>query len=441
MNLKTVFHTAAIICALLSSCSITGQIQKDAEKLLSDSLFVSPHVGIAVFEPSTGKFLYNYQSQKYFIPASNTKIFTLYAGLKYLKDSIPAAALVAINDSVYVQPAGDPTFLHPEFKYQPLFDVLKQKSVVRIVTSAWQTRALGYGWAWDDYNEEYMAERSIMPVYGNVISAERRGDSVRFLPYQFATRLSNEFVSRADTLKLPTAFTVSREWSSNVFEIVQSSSAFRKTTIPYRTDLHTIVQLLTDTLKSDVGIATNNTRHLLSSMKQFIASQPSDTLFRIMMHRSDNFFAEQILLMAANQKLGVFKEAKIIDTLLKSELKELPQRPKWVDGSGLSRYNLFTPEAFVYVLNKMEREFGFERIKHLFPTGGQGTLRSYYNKDSGYVFAKTGTLSNHLALSGYLITKQNKRLIFSILVNSYPGGATPIRRKIESFLTTLRNNY
>ena len=59
-------------------------------------------------------------------------------------------------------------------------------------------------------------------------------------------------------------------------------------------------------------------------------------------------------------------DEKIIDTLLKTDFKDLPQKPRWVDGSGLSRYNLFTPQDFVAILNKMKNEFGMERIKVIF---------------------------------------------------------------------------
>ena len=153
------------------------------------------------------------------------------------------------------------------------------------------------------------------------------------------------------------------------------------------------------------------------------------------MHRSDNFFAEQTLLMASNEHLGYMSDEKIIDTILKTDLKDVPQKPKWVDGSGLSRYNLFTPQSFVYILNKIKNEFGWERMKNILPTGGTGTLSSYYKKDSGFIYAKTGTLSNNCALSGYLITKKGKLLIFSILANNYITGATPVRKAVEQFLT------
>jgi D-alanyl-D-alanine carboxypeptidase/D-alanyl-D-alanine-endopeptidase (penicillin-binding protein 4) len=160
-----------------------------------------------------------------------------------------------------------------------------------------------------------------------------------------------------------------------------------------------------------------------------------------MMHRSDNFFAEQSLLMVSNERLGVMNDAKIIDTLLKTDFKDLPQKPRWVDGSGLSRYNLFTPQDFVAILNKMKNEFGMERIKVILPTGGEGTISSYYKADSNYIFVKTGTLSGVVALSGYLYTKNGKLLIFSTLINNHQASATAVRRSVERFLQGIRQKF
>jgi D-alanyl-D-alanine carboxypeptidase/D-alanyl-D-alanine-endopeptidase (penicillin-binding protein 4) len=160
-----------------------------------------------------------------------------------------------------------------------------------------------------------------------------------------------------------------------------------------------------------------------------------------MMHRSDNFFAEQSLLMVSNEKLGVMNDEKIIDTLLKTDFKDLPQKPRWVDGSGLSRYNLFTPQDFVFILSKMKNEFGMERIKGILPTGGTGTISNYYKADSNFIFGKTGTLSGVVAFSGFLYTKKGKLLIFSTLVNNHQASSTAVRRAVEKFIEGIRNKY
>ncbi|MDB5205556.1 MAG: hypothetical protein JWR72_631, partial [Flavisolibacter sp.] len=56
--------------------------------MLDDEALKTAHVGISIYEPATGKYLYNYQGDKYFVPASNIKIPTCYAAMKYLGDSL-----------------------------------------------------------------------------------------------------------------------------------------------------------------------------------------------------------------------------------------------------------------------------------------------------------------------------------------------------------------
>jgi D-alanyl-D-alanine carboxypeptidase/D-alanyl-D-alanine-endopeptidase (penicillin-binding protein 4) len=60
----------------------------------------------------------------------------------------------------------------------------------------------------------------------------------------------------------------------------------------------------------------------------------------------------------------------------------------------------------------MKTEFGMKRIQQILPTGGAGTIRNYYQSDSGYIFGKTGTLSGVVAFSGYLYTKKTSCLFF-----------------------------
>lgn len=115
----------------------------------------------------------------------------------------------------------------------------------------------------------------------------------------------------------------------------------------------------------------------------------------------------------------------------------MPQQPVWVDGSGLSRYNLMTPENFVWLLSKLKQEFGMERLRRIFPGIQEGTLRNFFISPNLRVFAKTGTLSGHTALTGYLYTQSNRLFAFSIMVNHYGGSSTSVKRALERFLTEI----
>jgi D-alanyl-D-alanine carboxypeptidase/D-alanyl-D-alanine-endopeptidase (penicillin-binding protein 4) len=158
-----------------------------------------------------------------------------------------------------------------------------------------------------------------------------------------------------------------------------------------------------------------------------------------MMHQSDNFFAEQLLLMIAQSRLGKLHEKALIDTLLQNDFQDIPQKPRWVDGSGLSRYNLFSPNDEIYILDKLIREFGTERLEQIFPTGGEGTMKNLFNKEAGFIFAKTGSFSNTFCISGWMYNADKKPILFSVMVNQYIGKNKVLREAVESFLKTIIN--
>jgi D-alanyl-D-alanine carboxypeptidase/D-alanyl-D-alanine-endopeptidase (penicillin-binding protein 4) len=429
-----VFLTSYI---LLSGCSISKQIAQSAKTdVLSVPAIHNAHIGISIFEPATNKYWFNYQGDQYFVPASNTKLPTCYAAMKYLGDSLVGLRYSVKSDSVIViSGTGDPTFLHPDFRNQSVYNFLKPFKAVIFKSKGFQD-FLGSGWSWNDYQEYYMAQRSELPIYGNLVKFTWINKSeIKIFPKYFkysekVSRLNPELSERLDE-----GFEIYKEWSNNTF--IAGYGKSKSAEVPFSPNTKTIADLLADTLKKQVDYYNE----FFTGSDYLIRSQPTDSLLKPMMHRSDNFFAEQSLLMVSNERLGYMNDAKIIDTLLKTDFKDLPQKPRWVDGSGLSRYNLFTPQDFVAILNKMKNEFGMERIKVILPTGGEGTISSYYKADSNYIYGKTGTLSGVVAFSGFLYTKKGKLLIFSTLVNNHNASATDVRRAVEKFLQNIRNKY
>jgi D-alanyl-D-alanine carboxypeptidase/D-alanyl-D-alanine-endopeptidase (penicillin-binding protein 4) len=92
------------------------------------------------------------------------------------------------------------------------------------------------------------------------------------------------------------------------------------------------------------------------------------------------------------------------------------------DGSGLSGHDLVAPRATVRLLQYASTQPWFADWKKSLPVGGEdGSLAERFAKAplAGHVFAKTGTLGEARALSGYLDCASGKTVIFSIMVGNH----------------------
>jgi serine-type D-Ala-D-Ala carboxypeptidase/endopeptidase (penicillin-binding protein 4) len=457
---KALRLTPYVLSLLLFNNSVKAQCclpdNSALKQLVETKELKTALVGVYVYDDSSKKEIADYQSDKYFVPASNTKLFSLYAGMKYLGDSLVGIQYFENDTAIYFFPTGDPSLLHPDYQSQPVIDFLKKTNKkIYLVDKGWKENALGVGWAWDDYNEDYAIERSQFPVYGNFIRWNQQNSATRsnqaFGPT--ATVSSSPEISwkvRFSTDSSSKTFLVQRLMDSNVFVIRPGTETNIIQDVPFITNnLQSAINLLPDTIgkrANSINLINIKTLFSLPSVKlsgsvNSIYSRPADSVFIPMMHRSDNFFAEQTLLMVSNEQLGFMKDETIIDSLLTGPLADLPQKPSWVDGSGLSRFNLFSPRDFVSVLIKLKNEFGMDRMKKILPTGGSGTLKNYYRADSGYVFVKTGSLTGVLCLSGYIYSTKKHLLEFSILINNHNGGSSAIRRAVEAYVEYLRKSY
>src|SRR5690606_10310667 len=149
---------------------------------------------------------------------------------------------------------------------------------------------------------------------------------------------------------------------------------------PFHYSPEVALGLLQDTLRRNIYYLPDFRK---GNFQSLIAPAP-DTLFRKLMHESDNFIAEQLLLVCAGKRYGALNTGMIIAYARDSLLAESPDRPEWVDGSGLSRYNLFTPQTVVYVLEKLYQKKSTDWLFNIFPAGGQsGTIGDLYAPPPG----------------------------------------------------------
>ncbi|MBS1680787.1 MAG: D-alanyl-D-alanine carboxypeptidase [Bacteroidetes bacterium] len=423
-----VFFAAAII---FISCSPAHFIKKEIKKTEQQ---LQEHLGFHLLDFDSKKTLIKYQSRKYFTPASNTKIFTFYTSLRLLGDSIASLKYFIRNDSLFFQGVGDPSFLYKNVHDNGrVYKFLKERPEKLFFSSTnFQTEKYGPGWAWDDYNEYYSAERSPFPLYGNVVSIQKNKlERLTAQPPFFDSLIlyRPEIHAREEII---------RDYHTNGLSYFAGKRKSKDWTIPFQTSDSLTVKLLSDTLHRPIGLK----QITLPLESKTLKSTPSDSVYKVMMQESDNFIAEQLLLQCASVVSDTLKPEIAIRYSLKNFLSNLPDKPLWVDGSGLSRYNLFTPRTMVALWEKFASAVPKERLFKILAVGGKsGTIKNSYKADKPFLFAKTGTLSNNHSLSGFLVTKKNKLFIFSFMNNNFPASSGEVRKHIESILKNIRDKF
>ena len=422
--LRNIF--CGIFILLTVSCSPSKRIEKSIKKISASSNY---HTGFVLYDPAEKKTLISFNGSKYFTPASNTKIITLFTGLKLLGDSVPALRYQIRNDSLIFTGTGDPSFLNENTISNPrVFTFLKSFPGKLFLNDAPGTPAhYGSGWAWDDYDAYYQAERTAFPIYGN--STIISGDSTHLTIQPRFFKDSIYFTENSTDFN--------RLINANFFQIQKTQEKLKKN-IPFRTSNLLTRQLLSDTLHREIYSLHSNDLKL----KNKLYSVPADSIYKTMMQVSDNFIAEQILLMASQQLRDTMHTEFTIDHMQKNCLNDLPQPLFWVDGSGLSRYNQFTPESIVKVWEKILEIRSAEKLFPLLAkSGNTGSITGVFKDRPGIIHGKTGSLRHQYSLSGFILTKSGKTYIFSSMNANFAVPTNSVRSDVERILNQIYETF
>ena len=424
----------------LETAQHRGRGPRWLNRLITSSPVLRQHqVGVSLVDVATGQALYELNADRYFVPASNQKLFTLYAGLHLLGDSLPSLRYVVRPDSLIFWGTGDPTLLHGDVPARRAFDFLQNRPEQLFYAPVPCAAAFGPSWAWDDYNYYFQPERGPLPVYGHTVRFYYQpGRPLRLVPRYFGPA-----TSPAPPGYVPPDPTdhVRRAPTENRFLVLPAAKSWVDET-PFRVSPELTARLLQDTLRRPVGLVPFRLRP--QDSVRVLRGLPVDSLYRRMIQVSDNFLAEQLLLMCASQlKADSLDPARPIKLILSSCLRDLPDRPRWVDGSGLSRLNLVTPRDLTALLLKLHQEVPEARLLSLLAAGGgPGSLRRAYHDARGpWVWGKTGTLTGTHNLSGYLRTKSGRLLAFSFLNNNYVLPTSAVRQEMERVLAEVRQRW
>src|SRR5690606_9325110 len=134
-----------------------------------------------------------------------------------------------------------------------------------------------------------------------------------------------------------------RDEYENTFYYAESKDPSKMTRIvPFKYTQDLFVRLLSDTLEKPVYMLPEPA---VFDNSKTLYSLPADSVYKRMLQDSDNFLAEQLLMLCAGIISDTLESGLAIDYIKSTLLKDLPDEAHWVDGSGLSRYNLFTPRS------------------------------------------------------------------------------------------------
>ena len=377
---------------LVCSSLLWGQqisSKRIARELKKIPAFQQAHVAISVSELKNIKAAASYQEAHYMTPASNVKLLTFLAA-KQQFSILPAVSYYQQNDSlIHFKATGYPLLLHPFYPETTLNAFFNQAARFIYHPALITPNPLGEGWAWDDYPYYYAAERSAFPIYGNAVQATLKDNTLELTPSFFEKMTAIDSVGSK----------FKRLHSANTFSYNLSQWQKKDTLIrPFITSDSLFVKLLSESSGNEVVLADQPREEF--PWKELYSDNDAP-LYRALLQDSDNGIAEALLLMIGQEKFKEMDSQRAIDSILASWKPWLLDPVAWVDGSGVSRYNMITPRALVGVLQKIHETVGWKTIQNYFPQGASsGTLKKYANTS---VYAKTGTLRHNHNLSGYLV--------------------------------------
>jgi D-alanyl-D-alanine carboxypeptidase/D-alanyl-D-alanine-endopeptidase (penicillin-binding protein 4) len=183
--------------------------------------------------------------------------------------------------------------------------------------------------------------------------------------------------------------------------------------------------------------------------QQFVVheSPPLRNLLKQLNKESDNFYAEMVLKTAAAERYNTQGTSQLGVALVKKFARSLQLDVSNIslsDGSGMSATTLITTRNLSKLLSAMQQHREFKSFKNsLAVSGRDGSLKNRFGGSSliGRVQAKTGYVSGVRTLSGYLQTKSNETLIFSIATNHYTANTSYIDSLHERMLEELYAAY
>ncbi len=450
--------------AVASAADPVAKLRLEIDETLGAPALAHAQWAALVESLDTGEVLYRYNAAKLMMPASNMKILTLAVAAERLgwdfqfETTLASAARLeggVLGGDLIVGGGGDPTINARGGERTRVFEgwaqQLREAGIRRIDgrvigdDDAFEEAPLGAGWAWDYLDEGYAAPVGALQFNEDLVDVvvtpgadAGRPASVELRPSASGLTVVNHVQTVAagssadlDLRRLPgqTTLEIVGSISADRKEAIRTASvenptlyfaaALREALIAQGIAVRGEAADIDDLAPADRDAVRRDARVLLVHR-----SEPLAEIAKVLMKVSQNLYAETLLRMLAAPAApaSVERGRAVVREVLASW--GVPDASFIMyDGSGLSRYNYVTAETLVTILRRMQRDARHrERFVATLPIGGEdGTLRSRMRdtRAAGNARAKTGSIANVRALSGYVSTMDGERLVFSILANHF----------------------
>ncbi len=438
------------------------QLASAVDEVINRPQYSRVRWGILVQPLYKGQNLYSRDAQKYFTPASNAKLLTTAAALQQLGANyrIRTSVYQDGNNVVRVVGRGDPSF--SDTQLVALAKQLKAKGITQITKliaddSYFQGDIVSPSWEWEDVYSDYGAPVNSLILNENVFSInlvpQAVGKPLQVAWTDFSEARFWQIINQSVTVeeKQPAFINVTRELSGNVLRIQGQLAAKADpflVKVPVIDPSNYFLRRFRIALAGE-KIRLRETGVVSGGVNQqevaFVESSPLSELLMETNQNSNNLYAEALLRAIASLQSKKPDQTTVNAGLevLKTSLTRLGVNPTGyalVDGSGLSRHDLISPEALVQVLQAMAKTPSSSVYRASLPIAGKsGTLKNRFlnTPAEGIVQAKTGTVTGVVSLSGYVNTPKYEPLVFSIIVNQSEQKAKALREGVDEIVVLL----
>lgn len=414
------------------------------DSLLLDPQLTTSEVGIAVYDLTDGKTLYQHQAEKLYRPASTLKIITTITALSMLGTDYTMNTRLqhtgtiendTLKGNLYLIGGMDPEFMEADL--DSLVEAMAQSGIRHIRdtlaadVSMTDSVHWGPGWSWDD--EPYAFQPDLSPLLLNrgcvdiTVAPVEKGQAplVSVTPVSDDYQVENQAVSRnpeAGKLKI----TRSRTGEGNRIIVTGNAERLTTGTLSVRSSKDFFLRTFIDRLNKK-GITFGQTTFADSPLQSdtiYIRYRPIGEVMKQALKESDNLCAESLFFHLA-QKQSEHPRVKFedgqetIQTWMKDTLGQNPENYRIADGSGLSVYNYVSPQLLLEYLKWIYKHPNlFSSFYESLPIAGiDGTLEHRMKKTAAYrkVRAKTGSVTGVSSLAGYAQASDGHLLAFVII--------------------------